>query len=51
MTEFQEATTTIALYFDTLMLLAKVFCACILLDSVCFVVFGFAWFAGKMRRG
>lgn len=49
MTEFQEAATTIALYFDTLMMLAKVAVACLLLDTVCFVVFGFAWCAGHVR--
>lgn len=51
MSEAQAAVESLALYFNTLMLLAKVAVACLLLDSVCFVVFGFAWFAGQMRRG
>lgn len=50
MTEIQQSVIATGMYFETLMLLAKVAVACLILDSVCFVVFGFVWFAGQMRR-
>jgi hypothetical protein len=49
MTEFQQSVIATGMYFETLMLLAKVVAACVLLDTVCFVVFGFAWCAGHVR--
>lgn len=50
MAEAQAALESVAVYFDTLMLMVKVITACVLLDTVCFVVFGFAWCARQMTR-
>jgi hypothetical protein len=50
MTEIQQSVITAGMYLETLMLLAKVITACVLLDTVCFVVFGFAWLTTLVRR-
>ena len=50
MTEIQQSVIAAGMYLETMMLLAKVCAACLILDSVCFVVFGFAWCASQMRR-
>jgi hypothetical protein len=50
MNEIQQSVIAAGMYLETLMLLAKVVAACVILDSVCFLVFGFAWCAGQMRR-
>ena len=50
MTEIQQSVLAAGMYLETLMLLAKVIAACVILDSVCFVVFGFLWCAEHMRR-
>ena len=50
MAEAQAALESVAMYFDTLMLMVKVITACMILDSVCLFAFGCAWCVSQWRR-
>ena len=50
MAEAQAALESVAMYFDTLMLLAKVAVACLVADSVMLAVLGMCFCAAHMRR-
>jgi hypothetical protein len=49
MTEAQAALESLSMYFNTLMLLAKVVTACVILDSVCFVTTWLMLCVSRMR--